>query len=81
MSAIALRPMSSPSRTTPLRHPAHRAPREKSRSPSFPEQWRDRMRSDLVARLKSARENKATEARGGEEEVQPIFLGEVLTGR
>lgn len=81
MSVIALRPMSSPSRTTPLRHPAHRAHRETGSSPTFPEQWRDRMRSDLVARLKSARENKATEARGGEEEVQPTCSREVLTGR
>ena len=74
MSVIALRPMSAPSQTTPLRHPAHRAHREKGSSPSFPDRWRDRMRSDCVARLKSARENMTNEARGGEEEVVYAIL-------
>ena len=74
MSVIALRPMSHTSQTTPLRHPAHRAHPGKGTSPSFPDQRRDRMRSELVARLKSAREKMANEARGGEEEVVSASL-------
>src|SRR5579859_2796446 len=60
---------SSSSQSTPLRHPSHRSPRQKTPSPSFMDRWRDRMRSDLVARVKSAREQSAVNARGGEDEV------------
>jgi hypothetical protein len=59
--------------STPLRHPSHRSPRQKTPSPTFVDRWRDRMRSDVVARVKSAREQSATKARGGDEEV-PLSL-------
>jgi hypothetical protein len=65
--------MSSPSPSTPLRHPAYRSRRQKTPSPSFVDRWRDRMRTDLVAKLKSAREQAANDARGGDEEVETLL--------
>ena len=56
--------------STPLRHPAHRSPRQITPSQdSFIDKWRNRMRSELVARVKAARQQSITNARGGEEEV------------
>src|SRR5271169_6247450 len=69
MSLLTLFPMQAHSPTAPLRQPTHRSPRQKSPSPSFTDRWRDRLRSDLVARVKSARERSTANARGGDEEV------------
>jgi len=73
MSLLATLPMHH-SPTTPLRQPAHRSPRQKLPSPAFTDRWRARMRSDLLARVKFAREQSTTNARGGEDEVTTSLL-------
>ena len=76
MSLITILPIQSPSPspTTPLRHPAHRSHGQKAPSPSFIDRWRDRMRSDLAAKLKSARAQATNDARGGDEEVLSLIF-------
>src|SRR5271154_5041424 len=69
MSLATFLPMPTQSATTPLRHPSHRSPRQKLPSPTFVDKWRDRQRADVIARIKSAREKSATNARGGDDEV------------
>jgi hypothetical protein len=75
MSLANVLPMSRSSPTTPLRHPAYRSTRQRTPSPTFVDRWRDRQRSDLVAKVKSAREQSAINARGGEDEVLSLFFG------
>ena len=58
--------------SAPLRHPSHRSLRQKTPSPSFVDRWRDKMRSDLAARVKSARERAVIDARGGDDEVNVV---------
>jgi hypothetical protein len=69
MALLTILPMST-SFTTPLRHPSYRSPRQKTLSQeSFADKWRDRMRSELMTKVKAARQQAVTTARGGEDEV------------
>jgi len=72
MSLVTVLPMPTPSPSTPLRHPEHRSPRQKTPSPTFIDRWRQRMRSDLASKIKTARENSTLEARGGPDEVKNL---------
>src|SRR5579871_6880564 len=74
MSAMAFLPMPSPRQTTPLRHPGHRSLSEKSPSLSFTERFREKLRSDSITKMRSAREKSAMDARGGEEEVPTLLV-------
>jgi hypothetical protein len=73
MAVLTLFPMSS-GPSTPLRHPSHRSRQKTPSQESFVDKWRDRMRSEVAAKVKAVRQQSKTNARGGEDEVPSTVL-------